>query len=98
MTPAPPTPPIRRLWTSIATENAPDADRTELHLGLHDFWPADMGDDEWVQVDLNDGSSRLASNEVGFTLLLNQLQRLRSDRGDQFTYTAYRCRPRTEAA
>ena len=93
MTVTQPCPPVRPIWTALSTDSAPEAERTERHLGLHDIWPADMAPGEWIQIDLNDGSSRIASNEVGFMLLLGQLQKLANDRGDAFSAKAYRCRP-----
>ena len=95
MTPSPPSRPssaVVTLYDVMATDRTPIAERTEITFGFHDAWPADMGEEEWIQISLSDGSSRIARNEAGHMMLLGQLQTLASQR-EGLTFTAYRCRP-----
>lgn len=95
-TPAPPVRPARSIYTVLSTANAPEAFRREHHLGLHGAWPG-LGPGEWIQVDLHDGSSRICSNQVGWIMLLGQLQKLAIERGDQWSCRAWICRPKVAA-
>ena len=88
------TPPQRivKLYEVLSTENVPPCTRTEHPFGFHDAWPADMADGEFIVIELSDGSSRVATNDVGHLMLLGQLHVLSGARAD-LTFKRYRCQP-----
>lgn len=95
MTITPPQPPVMQLYQVLSSENLPPCTREQHPFGFHDDWPKDMAEGEFILIELSDGSCRVAVNEVGHMMLMDQLYRLSAAR-PEVSFQRFRCQ-RTEA-
>lgn len=92
MTISPPEQPQRmRLYEAVSTKNMPPCSREESPFGWHDDWPEDMKSDEFIVIELSDGSSRVARNKAAHIMMMFQLSKVAEAR-PTVTFKRFRCR------